>query len=105
MTKRQSLEQVERSGGNAAELHNHGELPAPVRYLWGWFCDLNDARGHTGFGPSPITYQDIMAWAILMGIAPSPWDVEQIRMLDRTYFSEKAKHHESLTPKKTPPQK
>ncbi|WP_146203698.1 hypothetical protein [Azospirillum sp. TSO5] len=61
-------------------------LPWDLRHLWEWFSELSDARGG-GMGPSPITYQDILAWSRLTGRRPSPWEVSVIRELDSLWLS------------------
>lgn len=38
-------------------------------------------------GPSPITYQDIAAWARLTGRRPTPWEVSVLRDLDGLWLS------------------
>ena len=65
-------------------------LPADAAHLWGWFCELAGARGSNGYGPNPIGYQDILAWATLTGTAPYPAEVSVILELDRLYLSETA---------------
>ncbi len=40
------------------------------------------ARGSNGLAPSPIGYQDIAAWAALMGTNPTPFEVGLLRRLD-----------------------
>ncbi|MBF0375536.1 MAG: hypothetical protein HQL39_19265 [Alphaproteobacteria bacterium] len=57
-------------------------MPAAVGHLWDWFCELNAARGGTGFGPAPVGHVEIEAWARLTGRGPSPWEVAALRGLD-----------------------
>lgn len=45
------------------------------------FFELHAARP-SGFGMSPITYHDIDAYARLMHVKLSPWDVRMLRRMD-----------------------
>lgn len=60
--------------------------PAGAEFLWEWFLDLSAGRASNGFGPSPLSWQDIAAWAALTGQAPTPWEVSVLRRLDRVYL-------------------
>lgn len=60
-------------------------LPHVLGHVWPWFLDLHADRGSTGFGPAPITYPSIDAWARLTGWQPRPREVEAIRALDRAW--------------------
>lgn len=51
------------------------------------FWELHAARGSNGYGPNPISYQELEAWSRLTGRVPSLWAIEQIRTLDRLYLS------------------
>ena len=65
-------------------------FPPLFEHLWSWFFRLSRRRGG-GFGPSPLTHQDIFAWATLSGITPNPWEVLQLEMLDDLYLKMTAK--------------
>lgn len=84
-TLRDHLLAAERSGLAAPELVGP-PLPAAGAYLWGWFLDLSAARGRSGFGLGPISYQDIAAWAWLHGIAPSSFELGVLRRLDLAFL-------------------
>lgn len=62
------------------------DLPPAGEHVWGWFSELSSARGSTGFGPAPITYADIVAWARLMAVRPLPWEVRAIKALDSEFI-------------------
>jgi hypothetical protein len=47
----------------------------------GWFSTLS-ARRTIGMAVNPITFSDIDAWARLMGVSPSPWEVTLLTRLD-----------------------
>jgi hypothetical protein len=67
------------------------ECPRWLEYVWRWWCELNAARGSSGFGPQPISYGEIAAWAALTHAAPDPFDVECIVALDRCFLNTYAK--------------
>jgi hypothetical protein len=46
---------------------------------------LSSTRGG-GFGPAPINYRDIQAWAQLTGNRPTPAEVKAILHLDAKYL-------------------
>lgn len=57
-------------------------MPPGMAYLLDWFLELDAARGSSGFGPSPIGYSEIEAWARLTGRLLLPWEVLTLRHLD-----------------------
>ena len=63
------------------------ELPLCVRHLWDWWQELHLARGSSGFGPVPLSWSDIDAWARLTGARPSPPELRAIMALDRAIVS------------------
>ena len=50
-----------------------------------WFWDLHNTRTN-GFDINPITYQEIMAWAVLNDIEITPLEVSIIKKLDSIYL-------------------
>lgn len=56
--------------------------PLELVHIWGVFTDLRNAAGSSGFGPAPITYQEIDAYSRLMQIEFEPWEVELFKELD-----------------------
>lgn len=56
-------------------------IPEPGRLVWGWFADLSAARSY-GFGPNPISYSDILAYAALNSWPMEGRHVALIRALD-----------------------
>lgn len=88
-TRRDHLEAAARSGSSAAQAELDAvaaAAPGAGRYLWEWFLELHAARGSTGFGPAPIGWQDIDAWARLTGRKPSALEVVALRALDTVYL-------------------
>jgi hypothetical protein len=67
--------------------------PEQIGYLWDWFSALTDWRQQT-MGVGPLSHLEMEAWARLMRIEISPFEVEVLRMLDREcrqYYAEKSK--------------
>ena len=67
------------------------EFPEEFKHVLDWYQDLEQGRVFGMNGPEPMTYQEIMAWALLKETEPTPFEVQVIRMLDaswrNTYFS------------------
>lgn len=65
-------------------LQEEPELYPAVQHIWEWFIELNNTSGG-GFGPAPITHQEIRAWRLEMQIKPrpTPWEIRQIKLIDR----------------------
>lgn len=88
---REHLEAAAKKGDRAAAARlRPPELPELFADLWGGFLELDRARGQSGFGPEPLAYSDIEAWARLTGRALSPQDVALIVELDRLGFAVRA---------------
>lgn len=62
------------------------EIPWAGRRVWSIFLDLNATRGGNGFGPNPIGYTEIEAWARLNREPVRPWEIEIISALDRAFL-------------------
>ena len=60
-----------------------------MQHIWQWFLQLSATRGG-GFGPAPVTFQDLLAWATLMQTEPTPWEIEQIMMIDGVWLKVQA---------------
>jgi hypothetical protein len=65
-------------------------LPEACRHLYRWFLELSFARGSNGWGPNPIRYVDMAAWAELTGTFIRPGEVRAILRLDQVYLTEMA---------------
>jgi hypothetical protein len=61
-------------------------MPFELSYIWGWFWELAATRQSHGFGPNPLSYSDIAAWAGLTGVALRASELDAIMMLDRLWF-------------------
>lgn len=62
------------------------QLPLELGYLWGWYCELANARTSNGFGANPITWVDMCAWAAMTGNKPEPWEIRAIMRLDGAFL-------------------
>jgi hypothetical protein len=46
----------------------------------------------------PLSYQEILAYAVLSGIRPSPWEVEMLRALSREWLLHMAEAQKKKNP-------
>jgi hypothetical protein len=100
VSPRQHLEKAwEQTGRKPALLEDEPELYETVTHIWLWFMQLSNTRGG-GFGPAPITFQEIAAWAGLLQTEPTPWEIEQILMLDGVWFKIQAERDKTRNKKK-----
>jgi hypothetical protein len=67
-------------------LRDH-ELPAELAYLWRWFRELSVVRGSNGWGPNPISFREIEAWAGLTGTIITGVEVQMIMVLDSLFIA------------------
>jgi hypothetical protein len=83
-------ELVQHCEKSAASRNYRGAPPFVLDYVWGWFCELSGARTSNGFGLNPISFTEILAWAQLAGVAPTPWEVRLLKRLDAATLAVKA---------------
>ena len=57
------------------------ELPESMQDVWRYFLDLNRKRGG-GFGPSPLSYSEILAYFTLHKIEYDAMDIYFVDILD-----------------------
>lgn len=62
------------------------EIPWAGRRLWSIFLDLNAARGSNGWGPNPISHQEIESWAWLRREPVRPHELDILRAMDAAYL-------------------
>ncbi len=62
------------------------KLPDELRYVWDMFTRLSRRRAY-GFGPNPISYNDVHALAQLERIELNGWEIEAIELLDDLWLS------------------
>lgn len=84
---REHLEAYERQRGRPHPLLAEGPtLRSELGPLWEQFLELHSSRGFTGYGPAPITYQDIDCFLRVTGGELEAWEVDAIRRADHEYF-------------------
>lgn len=99
-TLRDHLEAVERlTKKRPQQLNEQIELPVSMRECWQWFLSLNNTRS-SGFGASPITYQEMWCYFDLQGIEPEQWEIDIIKMFDNISLSYAKKQEEINKTKK-----
>jgi len=86
-TAREHLRQAEKTRQKKDPEYREPQLhPAPLPpeaiYLWVWFVELERTRGNSGFGPTGITYTEILAWATLTGRTPLGEEIQIIKRID-----------------------
>ena len=79
---------MERQTGRRQTALDGPELPADGAHVWAWFLELSAGRGGNGFGPSPISYLDLLAWSMLTGTITRPAEIEAIMALDRVWLTQ-----------------
>lgn len=62
-------------------------LPDEAAYLWGWYCELAAARNSNGFGPVPLSFAEIDAWARLNARVLHPFELRALRALDAAWLA------------------
>lgn len=85
ITAQSHLQYLAKKGKKVALLDDAPKFPAVAAHIWHWFRRLSATRGG-GFGPAPITFQEIDAMVRLLRITPEPWEVDMIGMLDGIWF-------------------
>jgi hypothetical protein len=87
---------AEATGKRHPDLDGPSVDPAAM-YLYRWWLELHSARGGNGFGPEPISYTELDAWARLTRRSPTAEEVTALRTMDDAYLSmyaeEAAKRH------------
>jgi len=78
---------AERSATARQELQGP-DLPAACAHVWTGFLELHEARTFHQYGPNPLGYADIDAWARLTGRRWLPWEFAALRALDRVWMAE-----------------
>jgi hypothetical protein len=78
---------VERQTGITPEELDGPELPHAAVPVWLMFLEVAGRRQVGGFGPGPLTYPDLQAWAALTGRRLSPLQVRWLCRLDDCWLS------------------
>jgi len=98
---RAQLESVHRQTGvRPKELDDLVSLPECMGYVWKYFLDLNSKRGG-GFGPAPISYQEMLSYFTLHNIEFNSYEISMIDALDREFLEHQAEQAKKESKKKT----
>lgn len=62
-------------------------VPDGGQLVWRWFIDLCRTRSYHGYGPNPLTYSEIEAYARLYGWPLEGRHVDMILELDRAWMA------------------
>ena len=81
------MDAVEASTGSRPRYLDGPPCPEAVEHIREWFLSLHAARTAGGFGPNPITYEALAAWATLTHTRPTAWEIETLRALDAAVLS------------------
>jgi hypothetical protein len=55
-------------------------------HIVGWYGELSGARSGNGFGPNPIAYAEIYAWARLTRRELLPLEIALLRAIDTSFL-------------------
>lgn len=90
-TERENLEAEWRQRGYRDEHMPHGlqpvDCPEEVKYLWGYFLNLNRRRTASGFGLGPIGHADVEAWMRLRGFELMPFEMDAILAIEYAWIA------------------
>ena len=67
------------------------ECPYELSYLWADWCSMNSRRTSSGFGPNPLSEEDMAAWARRWGIVLESFESDAIDALEALYMRSVAK--------------
>jgi hypothetical protein len=84
-TLRDNIEAAEQATDK--DLVEEPEVPAAGEFLWICFWELDLGRGGTGWGPAPLAWADMAAWAAMNGIDFGPWESRALRRMDLAWMS------------------
>lgn len=71
-------------------------LPREVAGLWRDFLQMDATRPGSGFGVAPIDEARLLAWQQLHRVVLTPWEIDQIQMLDLLALSAYAEEKKNL---------
>lgn len=86
VTKREHLQQVQRQTGETPTDLQGPQCPPALEYIWQWFLELHQSRGHSMNGPLPLSHQELAAWAQLTQRPLSILEVRLLKSLDQQWL-------------------
>ncbi len=82
---------LEREGSRLRKLKDQGREPkhpdCALQYLVDYLFEVGPA-GAGGFGPVPLSYQELLAWMTCMRRMLQPWEISMIRRLSIEWCAE-----------------
>lgn len=83
---------------NAAEEPEPAADPCPrgFEFVWETFVALHGQRS-SGFGPNPLAWMDVAAWASLHGVRLSVFELDLLARLDQRYLKVTHEAHARLS--------
>lgn len=78
-------------------------IPWAGARLWRMFIDLNNTRGSSGFGPSPLSNAEIESYGRLHREPLRLFEMEILREMDRTFLEAVSKRAQPPETPQTPP--
>lgn len=75
--------------GNVKYQADLAERPlAPhLRAVWDCYMSLQRWRAAGGMGASPLTAADLLAFAALYGVTPTPWQADCLKAIDLAHLT------------------
>lgn len=96
-TLRNNLLSVQRQSTAIGKPYIDPRLELPTQpditgaHIWDAFWSINISRGGTGYGPAPFTCAEILSWIHLYKQHFDMWEIDAIRLMDKTYLETVAK--------------
>lgn len=88
---REHLQAVAQATGKTPPELIQPDLPEGCGALVHIFLELNARRGSNGFGPTPITYHDLLAWQQFNG-ALTQWEAQTLLAMDTAATAAMVEH-------------
>ena len=93
-SKRDTLMQVLNSAPEDSEMYESAlaqldespEIPFYLEHVWNWFWQIHKGRTYGMSGPNAITWENILAWRMLLDIQIRPIEVEILNEIDSAYL-------------------
>lgn len=90
-----------REGSRLLQLKDKGREPrlpdCSLQYLVDFLFEVGPT-GAGGFGPAPLTYQEILAWCVCMRRMLQPWEIGMIRRLSIEWCAQSERATEADCP-------
>lgn len=57
-------------------------FPQALSHVWDWFVELLPRRSSGGMSVNPLSYAELMSWALLTQTVLLPWEAKLLMRLD-----------------------